>query len=62
MPQPNQLLSPGPQLWWVGEGSVARPLLSGQLELTLGLEHRRDDLTDASELDPRGYLRWTQRF
>ncbi len=62
VPQPNHLLAKGPQLWWVGEGSLERPLLDGKLELALGLEHRRDNRSRATDLEPRGYLRWTQRF
>ena len=62
VPQGNHLLSKGPALWWVGEGTMERPLLGGNLELAVGLERRRDDRSRATQLDPRGYLRWTQRF
>jgi hypothetical protein len=61
-PQPNQLLSPFPQLWWVAEGTLRQPLGAGSVDLGFGLEHRRDELRDRSTLHPRGYLRWSRDF
>ncbi len=49
----------GPQPWWLGGGSLARPVLDGRLKRTLGLEHCRDDLSCAAGLEPRGYPRRT---
>jgi Capsule assembly protein Wzi len=62
VPQSNHLLSTGPQLWWVAEGLLKQPFRGGNVELALGLEHRKDRLTDDTDLEPRGYLRWTQAF
>jgi Capsule assembly protein Wzi len=62
VPQSNHLLSVGPQVWWVAEGLLKQPLGGGNVELALGLEHRKDSLTDDTDLVPKGYLRWTQAF
>ena len=62
VPQSNHLLSTGPQLWWVAEGLLKQPFRGGNVELALGLEHRKDRLTDDTDLEPRGYLRGTQAF
>lgn len=62
VPQVNHLLSKGPQLWWVGEGLLKQRFAGGDLELSLGLEHRQDLLTDGTRLKPRGYVRWTGTF
>lgn len=62
VPQRNHLLSPGPQLWWVGEARLRQPYAGGDLELSLGVEHRRDELTRDTSLEPIGYLRWSQAF
>jgi hypothetical protein len=49
-------------VWWVAEGLLKQPFGSGNVELALGLEHRKDSLTDDTDLEPKGYLRWTQAF
>ncbi len=62
VPQSTQPLATGPELWWIGEGVVEQTLARGRLELGLGLEHRRDELTRDTSIEPRGYLRWTAAF
>jgi hypothetical protein len=62
-PQVNHLLAPnGPELWWLGEGAVTGPLGGGEISASFGLQHRRVEASGATDLDPVGYLRWTQRF
>jgi hypothetical protein len=61
-PSTNHTLADGPQTWWVAEGRYDRPMLGGRLELALGAEHRRDDVTDETTLEPIGYLRFRRGF
>jgi hypothetical protein len=60
--QVNQLLSRTPQLWWVGEATLAQPFAGGHVEAALGLEHRHDESSGSTRLEPRGYLRFTHDF
>lgn len=63
VPQPFHSLAPaGPQLWWVGEGSLRQPFAGGTLELALGVEHRHVRLTGDTDVEPTGYARWTHAF
>ena len=62
VPQPNHLLSKGPQVWWIGEALLKQPFAGGDLEFSLGLEHRKDSLADDTRTEPKGYVRWTQSF
>jgi hypothetical protein len=61
-PSRSHTLAEGPQTWWVGEGVLIRPLLGGRLEMSLGAEHRRDDRSADTELEPVGYLRFSRGF
>ena len=62
VPQPNHTLSTGPAIWWVGEARVEQPVGRARVEVAVALEHRTDQITTQSELEPRGYLRWTRAF
>ena len=61
-PSSTHTLAAGPQTWWVGEARHSRRLIGGTIDASLGLEHRRNDLTDDKSVEPVGYLRWTRAF
>jgi hypothetical protein len=62
VPQVTHTVSTGPQVWWVGEGLLKQPFSGGDLQLSLGVEHREDSLDGDTRLEPKGFVRWSKAF
>lgn len=58
----HTLASSGPETWWVGELRLSRPAWGAQLDASVGVEYKRDDLRRDTETDPVGFVRWTKAF
>jgi hypothetical protein len=55
-------VSEEPATWWVGEANFRQPLGRSEIELSMAVERKTNDLDGRTETDPRGFVRWSRAF
>lgn len=55
-------VSESPSTWWVAEAQLRQPLGRSDIEFSLAVERKTDDLTGDTSTDPRGFVRWSRAF